>query len=142
MIVQVSNENEKIWAELCAALWPYHDAEFFIGERSGGGYKNEFLYVINNEAAAFVSLSARHDYVEGADSSPVGYIEGIYVKPEFREHGVARRLVEFAKAWSVENGCSELASDCLIDNDDSRKFHNSVGFEEANVCVHFMMKLA
>ena len=142
MIIPVTKENEKQWAELCVALWPDgHTTDSFIRERCDGGLANEFLFILNNEPVAFISLSIRHDYVEGTDSSPVGYIEGIYVKPEHRKHGIARQLVEFGKRWSAEKGCSEYASDCLIENEDSRKFHNKVGFKEANVCVHFTMSI-
>jgi aminoglycoside 6'-N-acetyltransferase I len=79
--------------------------------------------------------------VEGTSSSPVGYLEAIYVKPEFRNQGIAKKLVDFAKNWSIERGCSELASDCELDNEISRKFHNKIGFEEANTIVCFTMDL-
>ena len=92
-------------------------------------------------AVAFMSLSLRHDYVEGTDSSPVGYLEGIYVKPDFRKSGIAAEMVEFAKEWVVSKGCTELASDCELDNEDSRLFHSKIGFEEANRIVCFVMKI-
>jgi len=142
MIIPVSQENEKAWADLCFALWPdTHTPDSFIQERRNGGFENEFLFSVSDEAVAFISLSLRHDYVEGTDSSPVGYLEGIYIKPEYRKQGIARRLVEFGKTWSIDKGCTEFASDCLIENDDSRKFHKKVGFKEVNVCVHFKMTL-
>ena len=142
MIIPVSKENEEVWAGLCVALWPDdHTIESFIQERCTGDLENEFLFFIQDEAVAFISLSLRHDYVEGTETSPVGYLEGIYVKPEHRKQGIARQLVEFGKTWSAEKECTEFASDCLIENEDSRKFHNKVGFNEANVCVHFIMNI-
>ena len=141
MIIPISKENESVWAELCACLWPHHTAESFIQEKYSGGFKNEFLYVIKEEIVAFVSLSLRHDYVEGTESSPVGYLEGIYVKPEFRNQGIAKKLVEYGKLWCAERGCLEFASDCLIENDASRQFHNRIGFKEANTIVCFTMRI-
>ena len=141
MIVAVSKDNENRWAELCASLWPHHTIESFIQEREKNRYQNEFLYYDNDEAVAFISLSLRHDYVEGTESSPVGYLEGIYVKPEYRRQGIALKMVEFARKWSAGKGCMEFASDCLIENTDSRKFHNRIGFEEANTVVCFVMHL-
>ena len=142
MIIGVSHDNQNLWAELCASLWPHHTTDYFIQSReNNGNYHHEFLYFVNDEAIAFVSLSLRHDYVEGTKSSPVGYLEGIFVKPEYRKQGIARKMVEFAKEWSAENGCTELASDCLIENDDSRKFHNRIGFREANTIVCFAMRI-
>jgi len=141
MIVPVTNENEIAWAELCVALWPHSTIEAMLKEREDGACENGFLYSLNNEFIAFIILSLRGDYVEGTKSSPVGYLEGIYVKPEHQGKGIAKELVEFAKKWSKENGCKELASDCLLENEDSRKFHNRIGFKEANTIVHFTMDL-
>lgn len=140
-MVAVTQENEALWAELCCALWPENSPEDMLAERKAGKLPHEFLYLQAGEAVAFLSLSLRSDYVEGTNSSPVGYVEGIYVKPECRGQGVAAELLEFAKAWSRERGCRELASDCEIENTDSRAFHNAVGFSEASVNIHFTMEL-
>ncbi len=35
----------------------------------------------------------RTDYVEGTESSPVGYLEGIFVKEEYRKNGYAKELL-------------------------------------------------
>ena len=141
LIVKVTKENQNIWAELCVSLWPNHTAESFIQERNNNNYQNEFLFMVKDEAAAFISLSLRNDYVEGTKTSPVGYLEGIYVKPKFRNQGIAKELVEYAKKWFAKKGCSELASDCLIENEVSRKFHNRIGFKEVNTIVCFTMKI-
>ena len=141
MIVPLTKENELAWAELCTALWPHASADSMLQEVSIGALPNNFLYLLNNEFIAFISFSLRSEYVEGTKSSPVGYIEGIYVKPEHQGKGIAKELVEFAKNFLRENGCSELASDCLLENEDSRAFHNKIGFKEANTIVHFTMDL-
>lgn len=88
-----------------------------------------------------MSLSLRHDYVEGAESSPVGYLEGIYVRPGHRKKGIAKELVQFAKEWAKNRGCTELASDCEIGNEASRAFHAKMGFAEANRIICFNMRL-
>ena len=41
-----------------------------------------------------VEASKRVDYVNGTRSSPVAFLEGLYVVPNVRRHGVARTLVE------------------------------------------------
>jgi len=141
MIVSVTKDNEKAWAELCTALWPDLTVDALLRLSHEGLFKNEFLYIEGEEAVAFISLAVRNDYVEGTESSPVGYIEGLYVKPEFRRKGVAGQLVEHAKKWSDKFGCTELASDCTLDNEASQAFHKEVGFVEANKIVCFTMKL-
>ena len=142
MIVKVTEINQNVLAELCASLWPHNTVKHFIHGRNNGDFQNEYLYYINDEAVAFMSLSLRNDYVEGTSSSPVGYLEGIFVKPEYRKRNVARELVEYAKSWSLERGCIEFASDCLIENIDSRNFHNKIGFKEANTIVCFVMDIS
>lgn len=140
-IVPVTDDNKREWANLCAELWPHHTADEMLAEMADGGYENEFLYCINGEAAAFVSLSLRNDYVEGTSTRPVGYIEGIYVRPAHRKKGIAKELVAFAGEWSRTRGCRELASDCLLENEASRLFHRRVGFKEANTIVCFTMDI-
>lgn len=75
--------------------------------------------------------------MEGAESSPVGYLEGIWVEPAFRGQGVAGRLLQKCQEWAKEKGCAEFASDCEIHNSESLSFHLQNGFREANriICL-------
>jgi aminoglycoside 6'-N-acetyltransferase I len=50
-------------------------------------------------------------------TSPVAFLEGWYVDPDYRGARVGRRLVEAVEAWAREQGFSELASDALLDNE-------------------------
>lgn len=100
-----------------------------------------FLAEQDGDAIGFAQCGLRHDYVEGTDSSPVGYLEGIFVSPEYRKRGVARALVDACLEWAREQECSEFASDCELDNDASLAFHLKVGFEEANRIICFSRKL-
>jgi len=141
MIVPVTKENEDAWAELCVALWPDLTVDSVLKMNHEGLFKNEFLYLDGDEAVAFLSLSLRSDYVEGSNSSPVGYIEGLYVKPEFRRQGIAEKMIIHAKEWSRNYGCSELASDVELDNKVSQAFHTGVGFTEANRLVCYITQI-
>ena len=40
----------------------------------------------------FIELSVRNDHVEGADSLPVGYIEGIFIFDMNAERGQRRQM--------------------------------------------------
>jgi aminoglycoside 6'-N-acetyltransferase I len=50
------------------------------------------------ECIGFAELTLRHDYVNGCDTSPVAFLEGIYVKPEWRRRGVATALCSAAES--------------------------------------------
>jgi aminoglycoside 6'-N-acetyltransferase I len=59
------------------------------------------------------------------------------VKDGWRRRGVARALTQAAEAWTRTKGCSELASDALLDNEVSHRMHNALGFEETERVVYF-----
>lgn len=50
----------------------------------------------------------------------MGYLEGVYVKENYRKKGYARELVEDCEKWPREKNCKEFASDCLLENTDSQ----------------------
>ena len=81
------------------------------------------------ELAGFTIMSIRSDYVEGAKSSPVGYLEGIFVYPGYRKQEVGRHLLELGEKWCKEQGCEQIGSDTSITNTDSTEFHLHVGFQ-------------
>ena len=100
-----------------------------------------FLAWNDNQPIGFAQCQLRHDYVEGCDTSPVGFLEGIYVEAEHRRSGVARALLAACEDWARSVGCSEFASDCELDNADSLRFHLAMGFEEANRIICFRKTL-
>ena len=89
----------------------------------------------------FAQCQRRRDYVEGTETSPVGYLEGIYVREGVRWQGIARSLLSACESWAKARGCTEFASDCALYNADSQRFHRAVGFEEANRIVAYVKKL-
>ena len=137
-------EDVQIVAKLAIQMWKSHT----IGELAGEFYdyisKEKgivFIAVADAGAVGFAQCGLRRDYVEGTDSSPVGYLEGIFVKEEYRKRGVARDMLEACQKWAKEQGCAEFASDCELDNEDSLKFHIKMGFVEANRIICFTKKL-
>src|SRR5438128_1926030 len=76
---------------------------------------------------------------EGCDSSPVGYIEALWVDAAMRRKGVADRLVAAALDWCRERGLTELCSDTQIDNLVSQAVHRRLGFEETERLVTYRM---
>lgn len=100
-----------------------------------------FIAYTDGSPSGAAQCSLRHDYVEGASSTPVGYLEGIYVLPQYRRAKVATRLVHCCESWAKARGCSEFASDCALDNTLSQQFHAGVGFTEASRLVCFVKPL-
>ena len=82
--------------------------------------------------------SLRREYVNGASDGLKGYLEAIYVLPEYRMNGIASGLVKITERWAGLQGCREFASDCLLDNTDSYNFHLKIGFEETERNIFFL----
>lgn len=93
------------------------------------------------EALGLIEVSVRHDYVNGTKSSPVGFLEGLYVQPAARRKGVAHALVQAAMQWAKARDCSELASDTSIENQSSQAVHRSLGFVATERVVYFKRQL-
>jgi len=100
-----------------------------------------FLLYADDQPVAFAQCQLRHDYVEGTETSPVGYLEGIYVDDAYRGKGYARMLLSACENWARDMGCTEFASDCELDNTGSLAFHLRMGFEEMNRVICFAKKL-
>lgn len=89
------------------------------------------------EAIGLAEASLRSDYVNGTESSPVAFLEGLYVVPQARRKGVAASLVAAVCGWARGAGCRELASDAALENAISQVVHRALGFEETERVVFF-----
>lgn len=139
-IRQATPYDARVTGELALLLWPDHTAEELEGEFSELIADPEaavFLAFDGEEPVGFSQVQLRHDYVEGTSASPVGYLEGLFVKEAYRQAGVAKELVAHAEQWAQDQGCSEFASDCELDNEISLQVHLALGFTEANRIICF-----
>jgi aminoglycoside 6'-N-acetyltransferase I len=80
--------------------------------------------------------------VNGCRTSPVGFLEGLFVVPAFRRRGVARNLCRHAEDWAASLGCSEFASDIVLGNETSQRAHEALGFEETERVVYYRKLLS
>ncbi|MBH0156151.1 GNAT family N-acetyltransferase [Fictibacillus sp. 5RED26] len=130
--------------ELALALWP--DNEFIDLRKEFKQLLNSdkdkvIVYLMHAQLIAFIHISVRSDYVEGSKDSPTGFIEGIYVKPEYRKKGISKKLIEKGESWLKTKGCSQIGSDIEQSNDTSYHFHKSVGFKEVNRLIAFIKEI-
>ena len=131
-------------AGLAAQLWADHAPEELTEEFRRLVMHDDavcFIKYADDKPIAFAQCQLRHDYVEGTDSSPVGYLEGIFVAEGYRKQGCAAELLSECEKWAKEKGCTEFASDCELGNADSVRFHLALGFAEANRIVCFRKDL-
>ena len=142
---EISASNWKLAANLMQELWSDLKAEESMREShqilSNPNHTIFFLYQ-GEDVAGFIYLSLRHDYVEGTASSPVAYIEGVYLRPHFRGMGLGRKLVGRGEEWGRSKGVSEYASDVDLSNEISQAFHQKLGFTEVSRLVCYAKRIS
>ena len=141
MRVALAEERDRAdWLRLRVALWPDARAES-PAEISDILASPDLAALIARDAGGtaigFAEIALRRDYVNGCETSPVGFLEGIFVALEARRQGVARALVDAAAEWVRSKGCTEFASDADISNDASHRMHAALGFSETQRVVYF-----
>lgn len=149
--VRPSDREE--WIRMRTALWPEWpedhppevdawldevrpDREVIVLEREGEGDATADRHPLGG----FVEVELR-TWADGCDTSPVGYLEGLWVDEDLRGRGHARHLVEAAEAWARERGCVEMASDAALENSRSIAVHGALGYEEVVRAVLFRKDL-
>jgi aminoglycoside 6'-N-acetyltransferase I len=130
------------WLDMRLALWPdasadEHRAYMAISLAQPERFLQLMMYDERRQPLGFIEGSIRNDYVNGTASSPVGFVEGVYVAPASRRKGIARQLYAAIGDWAKARGCRELASDALVDNEVSQRAHRALGFRETERVVYF-----
>jgi aminoglycoside 6'-N-acetyltransferase I len=144
--VPLHSPSDPDWLRLRMELWPDAEESEHLGEMARfvadpKRYVQFVAYGDEEHAIGLAEASIRYDYVNGTESSPVAFLEGIYVSPAWRRKGVARTLVLAVSKWARIGGCSELASDAPISNRRSRAVHKNLGFVESERVVYFNLRL-
>ncbi len=145
-MIKTARENDlEILAKLAAILWRKHSPQALAKEFStiiSSEKARFFLKYVHETAVGFAYCQLRYEYVEGTQTTPVGYLEGIFVKEDYRHQGYAKELLSACEAWAKSMGCHEFASDCEWENSSSLCFHRAMGFTEANRIICFTKSLS
>ena len=118
-IVEVTGDSLSDWKLMRQAVYPDvsdafhdHEMELILAATDATcllGFSD------SGAAVAMLELSLR-SHVDGCLGGPVGYVEGIYLKPEMRGAGHGRRLIDYAANWFRSRGCRDMAADAELDN--------------------------
>jgi len=137
-------------ARMRLLLWPDGSFEEHLTELDAAlnnrvsGNLPATILVSHNENGVllgFIEVGLR-SHADGCDPArPVGFVEGCFVHEAFRNRGVGRELMRAAQEWARAQGCVEMASDALIENERSQRAPEALGFEVVDRCVHFRRKL-
>ena len=146
----VAPADADVWLAMRRALWPEDGQDRHSGHKTEiarffAGELELLLGVLlaetrDGRVVGFVELNIR-PYAEGCATNRVGFLEGWYVVPDARRHGVGRALIQASEEWAKAQGCSEFASNALADNAVSTAAHRALGFEEVEVIRCFRKDL-
>ena len=145
MIERCTSGEDAGWLALRDGLWP-QPRDLQLGEMAAIAaeprrYAAFVAYGHDREPVGFAEAALRTDYVNGAQSSPVAFLEGLYVAPRARRRGLGRALVGEVCRWARALGCREVASDALLGNEASQAVHRALGFAETERVVFYRMPL-
>ena len=114
MVISAQEPDLGTVATLAAQLWPDNTPSELVSEFQqllSQGQTQFFLKILDDQDIGFAQCQLRHDYVEGTSTSPVGYLEGLFIYDQYRHQGYATELLNACKAWAKSQGCTEFASD-------------------------------
>jgi aminoglycoside 6'-N-acetyltransferase I len=133
------------WAEMRGALWPEETAQEhasgideLLGDSDTWGFVAE---TVDGSPVGFAELAIRK-YANGCTARPVPFLEGIWVRAEFRRQGIGARLIAYIGAFAAGRGFHEIGSDTQIENLTSHAAHRSWGFSETERVVYFRKALS
>lgn len=140
-----SASNKKdIWQRMRRML--YHDLDIEFDEQEMDAITKDvdnrasFIAYVEETPIGMLELSLRN-FVDGCLSSPVAYLEGIFIEENARGKGYGKRMIDYALLWAKSRGCTEMATDAEIQNIDAQKFHKKVGFRETYRVVNYKMEV-
>ncbi len=135
----MTEADRQVWIEMRRALWPAHpedhprEIDEMLGRDDVWGFVVEMS---DGKALGFAEVGLR-PYANGCTGRPVPFLEGIWIKPEFRRQRVGAQLMAHIETFVAARGCREIGSDAPLDNDASHAAHRSWGFAETERVVYF-----
>jgi aminoglycoside 6'-N-acetyltransferase I len=132
------------WVTLRFALWPEEDKAVMAAEAPAILADPDRLVLVaraGDTITGFAEAAIRRDYVNGCETSPVAFLEGIHVAPEHRRRGIARALIKGVEEWAHQKGLKEMASDALEENSRSHAMHAALGFDQTERVIFFRKSL-
>jgi aminoglycoside 6'-N-acetyltransferase I len=142
-IRQAMESDYSSWIDMRKKLWP--EAGFDeLKELAHLVQSKDFVCYfaeVNGQIAGFIEVASR-PYANGCSSSPVAFVEGIWVDIAFQKQGIGRKLILKAEEWARSCGMKELGSDTRIESEHSIYAHTAWGFIETERVVYFCKMLS
>jgi len=142
-IRQAIESDYSKWIYMRKKLWPeasFDELKDLMHLKQAKDFVCYFAEV-DGQLVGFIEVALRA-YANGCASSPVAFVEGIWVDAAFQKRGVGRALLEKAEEWTRAHGIKELGSDTRIESEHSIHAHKAWGFIETERVVYFRKDLS
>lgn len=104
--------------------WRTRYCAYFAGKQ-GAGKGQLFLAFDGERAVGMTVVSLLENYRTEIFNLRIAYVNSVFVYPDYRRQGIARRLMEMAIEWARERGCSQVR---LRSSTQGRPLYESLGF--------------
>ena len=104
--------------------WRAKFCEFF-GEKQRAGCGQLFLAFDGAAPIGMTIISLAQEWRSFCFGTRFGFVNAVYVKPEYRRRGVGRQLLDAATLWAREKGCVRVR---LRTSEEGRRLYESAGF--------------
>ncbi|MDH5178314.1 MAG: GNAT family N-acetyltransferase [Gammaproteobacteria bacterium] len=144
-LIGIKQELFPLWKQFRCSLYltiddDYHQQEM-IQIHQNSDWLCRFIENDSREIIGLVEISFRN-IVDGCLSSPVAYLEGLYLTEAERGKGHGKQAIDLICQWCVENGFSELATDTQSGNTKAQLFYTRLGFKEIDRVVEYRLELS
>ncbi len=136
---QVTEEDFPEWLRMRKALYPECSSDQLKAEIESVYFKRTVVGEIDysvwveerspGKLSGFAEISLRADAPQ-CGTSPVGYVESLFVDADFRRNGVGFKLLSKGQDWILQKNCSEFFVDTDTRCEGAIGFYENFGFQE------------
>lgn len=129
-----SDDDYHIAYPIVRQLFPQLDMQTYarrVFVARATGYRM-FMGQVDGETVGVIGVCANHNIHDGF----VTYIEHVVVDKEYRGHGYGTRLIEFAEARAIEEGCYLIELDTDIGATRAAKLYQDSGYTKSGDYYH------
>lgn len=143
-LVPIEKNDFPVWAQFRAEIYPLISRDYDLREMETV-FASELWYCWfisgeEGEKIGLVELSLRN-IVDGCLSSPVPYLEGLYLVPSKRGMGRGAKVIEMIINWCRNHGYTEFATDAELSNARAQQFYEKLGFEKVDQVVEYKITI-
>jgi ribosomal protein S18 acetylase RimI-like enzyme len=104
----------------------------FLADVANSGYSFLFVAAAGDRTVGFISGELRQGSPTFLPKTWAS-VDDVFVRPEYRNRGMGRALLQSVQAWAQERGADGISLQVAAANARGRKFYEDLGFREVSV---------